>query len=65
MGALEALNGLLLFGWTTALLNGHLQRVWPRDWVPTHAPAASVAVEFQRSARAVIRAERGPGHGLA
>lgn len=29
MGALEALNGLLLFGLTTAFLYGHLQRVWP------------------------------------
>jgi hypothetical protein len=31
MGALEALNGLLLFGLTTAFLYGHIQRVWPRD----------------------------------
>jgi hypothetical protein len=29
MGALEALNGLLLFGLTTAFLYGHVQRVWP------------------------------------
>ncbi len=29
MGALEALNGLLLFGLITAFLSGHLQRVWP------------------------------------
>jgi|SRR6516162_4546569 hypothetical protein len=29
MGALEALNGMLLFGLTTAFLYGHLQRVWP------------------------------------
>jgi hypothetical protein len=28
MGALEALNGLLLFGLTTAFLYGHIQRVW-------------------------------------
>ena len=28
MGALEALNGVLLFGVTTAFLYGHLQRVW-------------------------------------
>lgn len=28
MGALEALNGVLLFGLTTAFLYGHLQRVW-------------------------------------
>jgi hypothetical protein len=29
MGALEALNGLLLFGLTTAFLYSHVQRVWP------------------------------------
>lgn len=28
MGALEALNGLLLFGLTTAFLFSHVQRVW-------------------------------------
>lgn len=28
MGALEALNGLLLFGLTTAFLYGHVQRAW-------------------------------------
>jgi len=32
MGALEALNGLLLFGLTTAFLYGHLRRVWPHDF---------------------------------
>jgi len=31
MGALEALNGLLLFGLTTAFLYAHVQRVWPLD----------------------------------
>lgn len=31
MGALEALNGLLLFGLTTAFLYAHVQRVWPVD----------------------------------
>jgi hypothetical protein len=31
MGALEALNGLLLFGLTTAFLYGHLRRVWPQE----------------------------------
>ena len=29
MGALEALNGLLLFGLTTAFLYGVIRRVWP------------------------------------
>lgn len=29
MGALEALNGWLLFGLTTAFLYAHVQRVWP------------------------------------
>jgi hypothetical protein len=28
MGAIEALNGLLLFGLTTAFLYGHVRRVW-------------------------------------
>jgi hypothetical protein len=35
MGALEALNGLILFGLTTAFLYGLIQRVWPaeiREW---------------------------------
>ena len=31
MGALEALNGLLLFGLTTAFLYAHVHRVWPLD----------------------------------
>jgi hypothetical protein len=29
MGALEALNGMMLFGLTTAFLYGIIQRVWP------------------------------------
>jgi hypothetical protein len=29
LGALEALNGIMLFGLTTALLYGLIQRVWP------------------------------------
>ncbi len=29
MGSLEALNGMLLFGLTTAFLYGMIQRVWP------------------------------------
>jgi hypothetical protein len=29
MGALEALNGLMLFGLTTAFMYGMIQRVWP------------------------------------
>ncbi len=29
MGALEALNGMLLFGLTTAFLFSMIQRVWP------------------------------------
>jgi hypothetical protein len=38
MGALEALNGLLLFGLTTAFLYGHLQRVWPAEYPPGALP---------------------------
>jgi hypothetical protein len=29
MGALEALNGIILFGLTTAFLFSKIQRVWP------------------------------------
>ena len=49
MGALEALNGMLLFGLTTAFLYGMIQRVWPaesRRWRPHLArprPANSLA----------------------
>jgi hypothetical protein len=32
MGSLEALNGMLLFGLTTAFLYGVLQRVLPQQW---------------------------------
>jgi hypothetical protein len=36
MGALEALNGLLLFGLTTAFLYAHVQRVWPIETTSVH-----------------------------
>ncbi len=38
MGALEALNGMLLFGLTTAFLYGMIQRVWPVESRELHAP---------------------------
>lgn len=41
MGALEALNGMMLFGLTTAFLYGMIQRVWPvenRKWHPPIMP---------------------------
>ena len=41
MGALEALNGLLLFGLTTAFLYGHIQRIWltqDRRWTAKSEP---------------------------
>lgn len=34
MGALEALNGMLLFGLTTAFLYGHIRQVWPAELQP-------------------------------
>jgi hypothetical protein len=40
MGALEALNGMILFGLTTAFLYGMIHRVWPvenRKWHPSMA----------------------------
>ncbi len=39
MGALEALNGMLLFGLTTAFLFAMIQRVWPMG--ASHPGAAS------------------------
>jgi hypothetical protein len=38
MGALEALNGMLLFGLTTAFLYGHFRRVWPVELTPPVVP---------------------------
>ena len=38
MGALEALNGMLLFGLTTAFLYGHFRRVWPVELTPPPIP---------------------------
>jgi hypothetical protein len=40
MGALEALNGVLLFGLTTAFLYGHIRRVWPAELSEAEVPAA-------------------------
>jgi hypothetical protein len=38
MGALEALNGMLLFGLTTGFLYGHFRRVWPVELTPPPVP---------------------------
>lgn len=41
MGALEALNGMLLFGLTTAFMFAIIQRVWPagsREWRAPRVP---------------------------
>jgi len=38
MGALEALNGMLLFGLTTAFLYGHIRKVWPVELTPSAVP---------------------------
>ena len=35
MGAMEALNGMLLFGLTTAFLYGHIRQVWPVELQPS------------------------------
>ncbi len=48
MGALEALNGMLLFGLTTAFLYGIIQRVWPVESRELHAPH----MPWQRPAKA-------------
>jgi hypothetical protein len=39
MGALEALNGMLLFGLTTAFLYGYFRRVWPIELTPSPVPS--------------------------
>jgi hypothetical protein len=41
MGALEALNGMLLFGLTTAFLYGHIRRVWPAELQAPMVPATA------------------------
>jgi hypothetical protein len=43
MGALEALNGMLLFGLTTAFLYGHIRRVWPAELSEAEVPAPMAA----------------------
>jgi hypothetical protein len=43
MGALEALNGMLLFGLTTAFLYGHIRRVWPEELTPPPVSARAQA----------------------
>jgi hypothetical protein len=41
MGALEALNGVILIGLTTAFLYGTIQRGWPVEDRALHAPSFS------------------------
>jgi hypothetical protein len=43
MGALEALNGMLLFGLTTAFLYGHIRQVWPAELLEAEVPARTRA----------------------
>lgn len=38
MGALEALNGIMLLGLTTAFMYGTIQRVWPVESRQLHTP---------------------------
>ncbi len=45
MGALEALNGMLLFGLTTAFLYGHIRHVWPAE---LSEPAVTQQVHAQK-----------------
>jgi hypothetical protein len=40
MGALEAVNGIMLFGLTTAFMYGMVQRVWPIERRQGHLPPA-------------------------
>ena len=54
MGALEALNGMLLFGLTTAFLYGVLQRVWPTQWQASIRSDESFPAVVAESAPAVL-----------
>jgi hypothetical protein len=48
MGALEALNGMLLFGLTTAFLYGHIRQVWPPELLEAEVPARTRAQQGPR-----------------
>jgi hypothetical protein len=56
-GGLEALNGLLLFGLTTAFLFSVIQRVWPLGSREVFSPAVSAADPMHRG-RAVAQKKR-------
>jgi len=43
MGAIEALNGMILLGLTTALLYGMIQRVWPIERRTRHRETGAAA----------------------
>ena len=51
MGALEALNGMLLFGLTTAFLYGMLQRVLPQHWQESIREEECARTELDRTTR--------------
>ncbi len=53
MGALEALNGMLLFGLSTAFLYGMIQRVWPIEARELRAPH----MQWRRSAKSPTAAD--------
>ena len=69
MGALEALNGVILIGLTTALLYGLIQRVWPVEnqsiasyalVKTTERCEISSRVEAQRSTHLAPHVRSGP-----
>jgi len=65
MGALEALNGLLLFGLTTAFLYGHLQRVWPHELKVTLVPSEDHARELRAQSNAAREAAESPAEPVS
>ena len=52
MGALEALNGMLLFGLTTAFLYGHIRQVWPAE---LQGPIVQGSTASQRGPQEISR----------
>jgi hypothetical protein len=68
MGALEALNGMLLFGLTTAFLYGVIQRVWPvehREFTPPRMPWSRRRPDLAYAAQASDLAATVAGDGNA
>lgn len=50
LSAIQAMNGLLVFGWSTALLFAVVERIWGADTVPSTPQSESSQIVLSRSA---------------